>query len=261
MTRLPVGIIILLVLSALVYFGVAHRALDRMKLSDKGALAVIAGLVIGNFVSIPLWSGNFPVSVNLGGALIPLGLALYLIITAGTTAEKVRSVIGSLVTAAVVYGIGTLVMRGLPEPAGRFAFLDSLWLFPIVAGITGYLSGRSRRGAFVSATLGVLLFDIGYYVWLINSGAPLGRVDFGGAGAFDAIVISGVFAVLLAETVGEVRERIAGGPKTEGRPAALLKALRKPGTDRYNAGGSSKKGRKHILRLQPVKTYLIIQSG
>jgi uncharacterized membrane protein len=105
-------------------------------------------------------------------------------------------------------------MSGLPEPAGRFGFLDSLWLFPLVAGITGYLSGRSRRGAFISATLGLLLFDIGYYVWLISSGAPLGRVDFGGAGAFDAIVLSGVFAVYWRKQGST--ERMAGGSQKPG---------------------------------------------
>ena len=34
---------------------------------------------------------------------------------------------------------------------------------------------------------------------------------FGGAGAFDATVIAGVFAVVLAEVIGETREKIQGG--------------------------------------------------
>jgi len=235
MTRLPAGIIILLIVSALIFFGIAQRALDRMKLSDKGALAIIAGLIIGSFIEIPILGGRFPLSVNLGGALIPLGLAIYLVSTAGTAKEKIRSLIGALVTALAIYGVGTLVMSGLPEPAGRFGFLDALWLFPLVAGIVGYLSGRSRRGAFVSAALGVLIFDIGHYVWLTTRGAAAGgaagTTALGGAGAFDAVVISGIFAVMLAETVGEVRERMAGGPTNEGKAPSLASALRKPDID------------------------------
>jgi uncharacterized membrane protein len=205
-----------------------------MKLSDKGAMAVIAGLIIGSFITIPVVGGRFPVSINLGGALIPLGLAIYLIATAGTAWEKTRSVIGALVTALAIYAAGTLLMRGLPEPAGRFGFIDALWLFPLVAGIVGYLAGRSRRGAFISATLGVIFFDIGHYIWLATSGAPGGRVDIGGAGAFDAVAISGVLAVLLAEAVGEIRERMAGGPTLEGKDPTLAAALKKPGIDGDN---------------------------
>lgn len=238
MTRLPAGIIILLIVSAIIFFGLAHRALDRMKLSDKGALAVIAGLIIGSFIDIPLRGGQFPITVNVGGALVPLGLAVYLVATAGTGKEKFRALAGSVITALVILGIGALVMRGLPEPAGRFGILDALWLFPLVAGIVGYLSGRSRRGAFVSATMGLLIFDIGYYIWLVSSGAPAGRADIGGAGAFDAVVIAGIFAILLAETVGEVRERLAGGPSEEGKAPSLFAALRKPGGRREAGDGA-----------------------
>ncbi|MCL6609923.1 MAG: DUF1614 domain-containing protein [Peptococcaceae bacterium] len=232
MTRLPVGMIILLIVSALIFFGLAQRALDRMKLSDKGALAVIAGLIIGSFIDIPIRGGAYPVTVNAGGALIPLGLAVYLVATAGTATEKIRALAGSAITAVVIFGLGALLMRGLTEPAGRFGFLDAIWLFPLVAGIVGYLSGRSRRGAFVAATLGMLAFDAGYYAWLVNKGAPAGRVDIGGAGAFDAVVIAGIFAILLAETVGEALERTAGGPVEEGKAQSLISALRKPDLER-----------------------------
>lgn len=235
MTRLPVGMILLLIVFALIFFGLAQRALDRMKLSDKGAMAVIAALIIGSFITVPVTGGRFPVTVNLGGALIPLGLAVYLIVTAGTAREKTRSVIGAFVAALAIYAAGTLLMTGLPEPAGRFGFIDALWLFPLVAGIVGYLAGRSRRGAFISATLGVIIFDLGHYIWLVSSGAPAGRADIGGAGAFDAVVISGVLAVLLAEAVGEIRERMAGGPTSGGRDPSLAGALKKPGLGRESS--------------------------
>lgn len=243
MTRFPAGIIILLIVSALIFFGLAQRALDRMKLSDRAALAIIAGLIIGSFIDIPVWGGRNPVTVNVGGSLIPLGLAIYLVVTAGSAKEKTRSLVGAAITALAIYGVGALAMRGLPEPAGRFGILDALWLFPLVAGVVGYLAGRSRRGAFVSATLGVLIFDIGHYIWLAASGAPGARADVGGAGAFDAVVISGIFAVLLSETVGEIRERMAGGPSEEGKAGSLVSALRKPGIDNDAEAGGDQEDR------------------
>lgn len=233
MTRLPIGMIVLIIVSALIFFGLAQRALDRMKLSDKGALAVIAGLIVGSFITIPIVGGRFPVTVNVGGALVPLGLAIYLLATAGTSKEWIRALFGSVITAAAIFGIGTLIQSGpTVEPGGRYAYLDSLWMFPLVAGIVGYLAGRSRRGAFISATLGLVLFDLAHYIWLLNTGAPAGRADIGGAGMFDAIVIGGIFAILLAEIIGEARERMAGGPTKKGKAPELAEALRKPDLDR-----------------------------
>lgn len=228
MTGFPLGITALIVVSLLIFFGLAHRALDRMRLSDRGALAVIVAMIFGSFIDLPVPGTRYPVTVNVGGGLIPLGLAVYLLVCAGTTKERVRALLGAVVTALAVYIVGSLVMRGLPEPGGRYEVLDALWLYPLVAGVVGYLAGRSRRGAFISATLGLLALDVGYYFWLITRGAPSGRVAIGGAGAFDAIVLAGVLAVLLAEVVGEVRERLQGGPMVSGRPAPLLRALRKP---------------------------------
>lgn len=72
------------------------------------------------------------------------------------------------------------------------------------------------------------MIDVGYYFWLLFQGAPAGRVLIGGAGVFDAIVVAGVFAVFIGEIVGEVRERLQGGPARRGRPEELLEGLRKP---------------------------------
>ncbi|WP_035108174.1 DUF1614 domain-containing protein [Desulfovirgula thermocuniculi] len=228
MTGFPVGITALVIVTLLIFIGLAHRALDRMRLSDRGALAVIVAMIIGSFIDLPVPGARYPVTVNVGGGLIPLGLAVYLLVKAGTARERARALAGAAVTALAVYVVGSLIMRGLPEPGGRYEVLDALWLYPLVGGVVGYLAGRSRRGAFVSATLGLLAMDIGYYLWLLARGAPAGRVAIGGAGAFDAIVLAGILAVLLAEVVGEVRERLQGGPAVRGRPEPLLRALRKP---------------------------------
>ncbi len=228
MTRLPIGVIILLVVSLLIYFGLAQRVLDRLRLSDKAAFGIIALLIVGSFIDIPITTGRYDVSVNAGGALVPLGVAGYLLSRAGTSREWGRAIVAALVTGAVIYGVGYFMGRGDVEPGGRFfGYLDSLWVYPIIGGLVAYIAGRSRRSAFIAATVGLVLVDIAYLVWLVATRAPAGTVAIGGAGAFDGIVLAGIIAVLLAEVIGETRERLQGGPSPE-RPPELLEGLRKP---------------------------------
>jgi uncharacterized membrane protein len=243
--RFPVGIIILIIVSILIYLGLAQRALDRMRLSDRGALVVIAAIILGSFINIPLPFLPFTTSVNVGGALVPVGLAVYLLKRAGTAREWARALGGAVLTAVVVYVVGSLINTGTTiEPAGRYAFIDAIYLYPLVGGIVAYLIGRSRRAAFIAATLGVLLVDVFHYFWLLNQGAPQNyAVAVGGAGAFDTIVLAGIFAILLAELVGESLERLAGGPRAEGRPLELLKALKKPELNRPGEQGEGSTGR------------------
>lgn len=226
----PIGVAALLVVSVLIYLGLAHRALDRMRLSDRGALVVIGAIIIGSFINIPLPFLPFTTSINAGGALVPLGVAAYLLARAGTRREWFRALAAALTTGVVVFFIGSLVNAGpTAEPAGRYAVLDAIYLYPLAGGITAYLAGRSRRSAFIAATLGVLLVDVFNYAWLVRQGAPPDyRVSIGGAGVFDAIVLAGIVAVLLAEVLGESLERLAGGPSAAGKPAELVKGLQKP---------------------------------
>jgi len=222
MTRFPLGIIALIVVSVLVYFGLAHRILDRMRLSDKTALGILAAIIIGSFIDIPISMGRVSASVNVGGGLIPIGLAVYVLSKAGTSKEWIRALIATGTTGAVIWVLGTYVMHG--DPGERYGVLDPLWMYPIVGGLVAYIAGRSRRSAFIAATLGVLSLDVINWIYLTVTGTP-GRVNIGGAGAFDSIMLAGIVAVLLAEVVGETRERLQGGPATEGRPRELLENL------------------------------------
>lgn len=227
-TQLPIGLIALIIVSILIYFGLAQRVLDRLRLTDRAALGAVAALVIGSFITIPLATGRINVSLNVGGALVPAALAVYLLVKAGTTKEWVRAIVAAVITAGVIYGAGFLFGGPGSEPGGNYlGFLDSMWAYPLIAGIVAYLAGRSRRSAFIAATMGLVLVDVAYLVWLVRTGAPAGTAAIGGAGVFDAIVLAGIIAVLIAEIIGEVRERIQGGPSMD-RPEALLKGLQAP---------------------------------
>ncbi|MEW6047983.1 MAG: DUF1614 domain-containing protein, partial [Bacillota bacterium] len=214
---LATGIVALVVVAALIFFGLAHRALDRLRLTDGQALLVIAAMIAGSFIDIPIMRRPFMMTVNVGGALIPLALVAYLVWRADSGAEKVRGLVGAVITAAVVLAIASVT----DFDPGRGDFLDPVWLFGIVGGVTGYLVGRrSRRAAFVSGTLGLLLTDVVHAAQVARSG-QVGTVMIGGAGAFDMIVLAGFIAIGLAEIVGETLERLSGGPGPD-RAAGIL---------------------------------------
>ena len=68
------GMLVLTVVAVLVFFGVAQRVLDRMRLTDRQALLLVAAMFVGTLLpNVELGQ----VSLNLGGAVIPLGVCIY----------------------------------------------------------------------------------------------------------------------------------------------------------------------------------------
>jgi len=168
-----------------------------MRLSDRAALIIIGAMLVGTWLpEIPLGM----VRINIGGALVPFGLAVYLIGTADTYREQVRGVIAIFaVTASVM-----LLDWALPQEPGAM-FIDPLYAYGIAAGIIGYLAGRSRRSAFVGGVMGILFADL---ITLFQQ-MPLPNLYQIGGGVFDSALIAGVIAVGFAELFGETRELVA----------------------------------------------------
>jgi uncharacterized membrane protein len=201
---LSLGIIILLIVSVLIFFGLAQRVLDRMKLNDKTAILFIGAMVIGSFLpNIPLFSG---LSINIGGGIIPIVLAVYLIIGAENQ-EKTRAIMASIITGGFVYTASKLLGA---DPGTMF--LDPIYMYALIAGLVAYLIGRSRRAAFIAGILGIVLSDIAYIVEITLTNTP-GGTTIGGAGVFDTTILAGIIAVAIAEIIGETRERLQGGTK------------------------------------------------
>ena len=112
---------------------------------------------------------------------------------------------GVALTATAVYLLG----RWMPDEPEAISF-DPNYVYGLLGGLIAYLLGRSRRGAFVCGVLGVLLADVAVALmnWRQGVNQPL---VLGGGGVMDAMVISGILAVLLAEGVGELMERLTRG--------------------------------------------------
>jgi len=204
---MPIGVIILLTIAALIYFGFLHRVLDRMHMNDTTAFIFIGAMIIGSFLpNIPLGRG---LSINLGGGVIPIIIALYLVLTSRSNTEKIRAIVASIVTGIAIYTAGRLLPA---EPDSMI--MDPMIAFAILAGIIAYIFGRSRRGAFIAAILGFTISDIMYAFGVTTK--PVGTT-IGGAGILDGAVISGVIAVALCEIVGEAAEKLQGGSSAKKR--------------------------------------------
>ena len=197
-----IGMILLVVLALLILVGVLQRVLDRMALTDKQALAIVAAIFVGGWLP-DLTFGN--VTLNIGGALIPLIVCVYLFFHAGAAKEKVRCLAAGAITAIAVRAVDVF----FPADPTAMPF-DPMWLYGLVGGVVAWILGRSRRSAFIAGVLGIVLSDVavGVMNWMngINQ-----TVRLGSAGALDAIVLSGVIAVLLCELLGEAIERMATG--------------------------------------------------
>jgi uncharacterized membrane protein len=206
---MTLGIILLIIVGLAIYFGAAQRILDRLYLSDSMALLVVVLLIVGSFFEITI-SRSPLLTINLGGGLVPVLLAIYVLTKAGTTKEFIRTIIAVILTGAAIYAI-SLIFADFGH--GR-DIIDPMYIMAISGGVIAYILGRSRRGSFIAGTLGFLLFNLLTF-WRALTGQIVSQVRVGGAGAFDSIVISGLLAVLLAELVGETRERLQGGPVEE----------------------------------------------
>ena len=200
---MSIGMVLLTIAAILVFFGVAQRVLDRMYLSDRGALLLIALMFFGTLLP-NLKFGN--VEISIGGALIPVGICVYLLVKAGTNKERLRAILGAVLTGALVYTVSAFLLPDEPEQLP----IDPMYMNGIIAGLIAYALGRSRRGAFINGVIGVLLADIA--VAAVNRINGIQQTLYlGGAGVFDAMMIAGLLAVILAELIGEVLERITRG--------------------------------------------------
>jgi uncharacterized membrane protein len=201
----PIGVILLVALELIIYFGFAEQMIKRMGLNKTALLIFFALMILGSYIDIPI-SSNPLITINLGGAIIPIALAFY-ILSKADRKEVFRTVIATILAGGAIFALTQFY-----QFEEGHTLIDTNYLFPIISGVIAYLVGRSRKEAFVAGTLGFLIYDLIHVIRITLGGVP-GEADIGGAGAFDSIVIGGLLAVLLSELVGESRERLFRGDK------------------------------------------------
>jgi uncharacterized membrane protein len=127
------------------------------------------------------------VAINLGGAVIPTLLSVYLLLKNGMVG---RSALAVLVVAAVV--------QRMAQPVRGVGIAVPTFVPPLVAtGAALLLAERSTSAvAYVAGVLGTLIgADLLNLERIQGLGAPI--VSIGGAGTFDGVFVTGIIAVLL----------------------------------------------------------------
>jgi uncharacterized membrane protein len=135
-------------------------------------------------------------AVNLGGAVIPTVLSVYLMVR------------NRLVGRAVL-GIGAVavIVHLLAQPVRGVGIAVPIFVPPLVAAVVALMLSRRQAAplAYISGSLGTLLgADLLNLGSVPGLGAPVAAI--GGAGTFDGIFLSGVLAVLLASGFSQPRE-------------------------------------------------------
>jgi len=208
------GLFALLVI--LIQVNILRYAYERVGVSSATALLLLFASLVGSYVNIPVW--EFPermvetgqevvsyfgmryvvpvleqesgtvVAVNIGGAVIPTLLSLYLL-------ARNHLWWPGIITTAVV----TAVVHAMAEPVQGVGIAVPIFVPPVVAAITAVLAARRHAAAvaYAGGSLGTLIgADLLNLDAVRGLGAPFASI--GGAGTFDGIFLTGIVAVLLA---------------------------------------------------------------
>lgn len=208
MIPLPFGITLLAIVAIVILLGLAERVLNRMKLDNKTAIALLLLLAVAHF--LPAISLTGRMGFNLG-VLIPFGVVVYLLATTSSM-ERGRALLVSIGTAGLLWFSDQVMPI---EPGAVWYDIDPIYIGGVFAGLLAYLVGRSRRSAFIGAVLGILIVDI-IAVFQITAAEQPEKIIIGGGGMFDSLIISPILAVGIAEFIGEIRERVHRGPAVVG---------------------------------------------
>ncbi len=207
--------LVLVVVIALVEIKVITYAYEKMGIHHRYVFAILLLSLLGSGVNIPIaelpgkdmvvhkvvdffgveyvvptveHEGRTVLAINLGGAVIPLLLSIYLLVEHRL---YVKGALAIAVVAAVTHWFATPV-RGL-------GIAISPLIAPVVAALAALVISRQRAAplAYIAGSVGTLLgADILNLYRIQQLGAPVASI--GGAGVGDGVFLAGIVAVLLA---------------------------------------------------------------
>ncbi|MDD3071790.1 MAG: DUF1614 domain-containing protein [Methanoculleus horonobensis] len=155
----------------------------------------------GRFYRIPQQVPRTVLAINVGGAVIPVALSLYLLYDSVVLSGGYLLLGLALLGVGVVTVVTKLVARPVPGLGIATPFfippLAALFAALILSLFTGDVPGAAVIIAYVSGTLGTLIgADLLNLEHIAELGAPMASI--GGAGTFDGIFLTGIIAALLA---------------------------------------------------------------
>ena len=183
------------ILLTLIEIELMEYSWDKLGIPHRWFFGLLIGSLFGSAINLPLarLGGNSPdhtlLAINLGGALLPAALAIYLLI------NRPEATVPAAIAAALVTGLSFLVA----QPMKGVGVAMPLFVAPLAAAAAGMVLAPSSPAvvAYVAGTLGTLIgADLLNLGRMRTIGAPI--VSIGGAGTFDGVFLSGLLAVLLA---------------------------------------------------------------
>ncbi len=213
---LLVGIFLILLL--LIQFRILRYAYMQLGVSSGAAVALLFGSLAGSYFNIPIaqlpqehvesarevyffgmryvvpvvvqWPGTI-IAVNIGGAVIPIAVSIYLLARYQLWA---RALIGVAVVAAAC--------NWMAQPIPGVGIALPVFFPALVTSVTALALTRryAAQVAYIAGSLGTLIGADLLNLWNLRGlGAPVASI--GGAGTFDGIFLVGIVAVLLASLV------------------------------------------------------------
>jgi len=140
--------------------------------------------------SVPQEETSTQVDVNVGGALIPAGMSVFLLAVSSSTID-----LDCLIAVLAV----TIVTHLVARPVKGVGIQTPTFVPPIAAAVAAIILSPSAPAvvAYVSGTLGALIgADLLNLGKIPDLGAPVASI--GGAGTFDGVFVTGIIAVILA---------------------------------------------------------------
>ena len=208
-----VGLFVIVLL--LVQLGVLRYAYMRLGMSSGAALLLLLASLVGSYFNMPVaelpgervmsgevidffgmryvvpvvenWPGTL-IAVNVGGAVIPVLVSLYLL---ARHALWIRGVVATAVVA--------LVIHWFADPVRGVGIAVPVFLPALITAVLAVVLARERAAplAYVAGSLGTLIgADLTNLDKISDLGAPVASI--GGAGTFDGIFVTAILAVLLA---------------------------------------------------------------
>ena len=202
-------------LITMIEIGILGYAYEKMGINRRYVFTLLLLSLLGSYVNIPVatlpaervvsgqeisffgmryviplveeWPRTV-IAVNVGGAVIPTLLSLYLLLKNGMVG---RSAIGVAIVAAIVHAMA--------QPVRGMGIAVPTFVPPVVAATTALLLSRHSAPAlaYIAGSLGTLIgADLLNLDKIQGLGAPVASI--GGAGTFDGIFLTGILAVLLA---------------------------------------------------------------
>jgi uncharacterized membrane protein len=213
--------LLLLVLLPLLFGQLMAASLVKLHLSPAVALLLMIGIILGGLVNIPVkrivqdrdvvvhplaifgFSDAWPelrrvrrqtiIAVNVGGCLIPTGLAIYELAHLAAFDPQLLS------AAAVACVVNIAVCYPLARPVPGIGILMPGLIPPIIAATLALILAPEQAApvAFVAGVAGPLIGADILHLKDIQKSA-VGIASIGGAGTFDGIILSGIVAAYLA---------------------------------------------------------------